>query len=176
MNTGIQRSGTSPLHGWTTTTPVGKEGKGKGRQGKYMPLIMASHGIPYVATASVAYLEDYARKLKKAMAVKDGLSYIHLLTPCPTGWRSPTDSGIELSRMAVETNYFPLWEAENGEYRFTYKPKKIRPVQEFTKMMGRFSHLTDVELQEFQRQVDKRMAFLSYLNEYGKGSAPTDER
>ena len=163
MNTGIQRSSTTPYQGWTTTTAVGKTVQGKQEPGKYMPLIMASHGIPYVATASVAFPEDYAQKLTKAMAVKDGMAYIHLLTPCPTGWLASSNSGIEISMMAVETNYFPLWEAENGKFRFTYSPKEVQPVQEYTKLMGRFSHFKEGDLENFQRTIDDRVALLSHL-------------
>jgi len=163
MNTGIQRSSTTPYKSWTTTTAVGKAVQGKQEPSKYMPLIMAFHNIPYTATAAISHLEDYAQKLTKAMAVKDGLVYIHLLTPCPTGWRAPTDSGIEMARMAVETNYFPLWEAEDGKFRFTHQSKQVKPIREFTKMMGRFSHLTEDDLGSFQRAVDERMALLNRL-------------
>ncbi len=163
MNTGIQRSSTTPYKSWTSTTWVAQEYRGKGQRAKNMPLIMLMHHIPYVATATVAYLEDFVRKLEKAMAVKDGLAYIHLLTPCPTGWRAPVDSGIELSRLAVQTNYFPLWEAEGGRVRFTYEVPNPRPVSEFTKSMGRFSHLTERELQELQQIVDESYAEIKGL-------------
>ncbi|MBI4286435.1 MAG: 4Fe-4S dicluster domain-containing protein [Chloroflexi bacterium] len=163
MNTGIQRSSTTPFQSWSTTTPVGRKIRGKQEPTKYMPLIMAFHGVPYVATASVAHLEDYARKLTKAMAVKDGMAYVHLFSPCPTGWRAPTESSVELSRMAVETNYFPLWEAEHGEFRLTHEPRLVRPVQDYTSLMGRFNHLKEDDLAEFQKTVDDRMALLKHL-------------
>ncbi|MFH1652087.1 MAG: 4Fe-4S dicluster domain-containing protein, partial [Chloroflexota bacterium] len=116
MNTGIQSSSTTPALAWTTTTWAGAKGRGKAVEGKYMPLIMLMHGIPYVATATVGYMEDFVHKLKKAQeAARTGTAYLHLYTPCPTGWRTPVDMGVELSRLAVETNHFPLWEAENGE-------------------------------------------------------------
>jgi len=165
MATGIQRSSSTPFFAWTTTSPVGKYRLGKGEPPKYMPLIMADHGIPYVATATVSHLEDYARKLTKAMEVKDGLVYIHILSPCPTGWRAPEDSAVELSRIAVETNYFPLWEAERGEFRLTYRPKNPLPIQEFTNLMGRFSHLTEKELAELQKMVDSRFKLIESLTE-----------
>ncbi len=158
MNTGIQRSSTTPYKSWTSTTWVGPKSKGKGQKAKNMPLIMLMHDIPYVATATVAYLEDYVQKLEKAKALKNGLAYIHLLAPCPTGWRAPIDSGIELSRLAVQSNYFPLWEAEDGKMHFTYEVENPKPIQEFTKLMGRFSHLKGEDLQEFQRMVDERFA------------------
>jgi phenylglyoxylate dehydrogenase beta subunit len=165
MNTGIQRSGTTPLLGWTSTTPVGKRRKGKQMPPKNMPLIMAAHDIPYVATATIGFPEDYARKLVRAMAVKDGLSYIHLLSPCPTGWRSSTDSAIDLCRLAVETNFFPLWEFERGTYRFTHRVRKPKPVQEYLRLMGRFSHLREEEVCQVQEWVDRRFNHIRLLTE-----------
>jgi len=156
MNTGNQRSSTTPAKAWTNTSPVGKVLRGKGSKNKYLPLIMAFHGIPYTATASVAYLEDYVKKLTKAMNTKDGMSYIHLFSPCPSGWKSAMDSGIEISRLAVETNYYPLWECENGRFRLTQEVKKPLPIEEYTKLIGKFSHLTDDELREFQEFSDAR--------------------
>lgn len=163
MNTGIQRSSTTPYGGWTTTTPATGKGRGKQRTAKNIPLIMAAHGIPYVATASPGDLEDFARKLVKAKAVKDGLSYIHLFSPCPTGWRASPDRVIDICRMAVETNYFPLWEMEKGEYRLTRRVKKPKPIQEFTKLMGRFSHLQERDYEELQKIVDSRLKVIEGL-------------
>lgn len=163
MNTGIQRSSTTPPMAWTFTTPVGAGERGKAQASKYVPLIMAMHDIPYVATAALSHLEDYARKLSRAMEIKRGLVYIHLLTPCPVGWRAPAESGIELCKMAVETNYFPLWEAENGKFAITHRVARPRPVKEFTRLMGRFGHLTDAELEEFQEMVNRRFTFIENL-------------
>lgn len=164
MNTGIQGSSTTPLGSWTSTTWVGKKSRGKGNEGKYMPLIMLMHGVSYVATATAAYLEDYVLKLEKAKeAVKHGMAYIHLHTPCAIGWRAPVERGIELSRLAVQTNYFPLWEAEDGKLRFTRRVKKPKPLKEFIKLQGRFSHLTEGELEHFQEIVDKRFALVERL-------------
>lgn len=164
MNTGIQSSSTTPLGSWTSTTWVGKRGRGKETPGKYMPLIMLMHGVSYVATATPAYLEDYILKLEKAKeAVKHGMAYIHLHNPCPIGWRAPVDSGFELSRLAVETNYFPLWEAEEGRLHFTHRVKKPKPVTELTKLQRRFSHLTEGELEQLQQIVDERFALIERL-------------
>jgi len=157
MNTGVQRSSTTPHSGWTNTSPVGGSYQGKAQKSKYLPLIMLAHEIPYVATANLAYLDDFVQKLTKAMAVKDGLSYIHLFSPCPVGWRATADSGITISRLAVETNYFPLWEAENGKVVLTRDISSPKPIREYTKLMGRFSHLTEEDLNQFELFVDKRL-------------------
>jgi phenylglyoxylate dehydrogenase beta subunit len=173
MNTGIQRSGTTPYLSWTSTTPVGKAKRGKHVPSKNMPLIMADHEIPYVATATIGYPEDYIRKLRKAMTVTDGMSYIHLLSPCPTGWKTETNRSIDLSRLAVETNYFPLWECEGGSYRFTQQARKARPAADFLKSMGRFKHLTDEEVETFQGIVDKRFARIQALTGLQEGEGET---
>lgn len=164
MNTGNQRSSTTSAKAWTNTSPVGKTLRGKEQNSKHLPLIMAFHGIPYTATATVAYLEDYVKKLTKAMNTKDGMSYIHLFTPCPSGWRAAQDSGIDISRLAVETNYFPLWECENGKFTLTQQVKKPEPIDEYTKLIGKFSHLTKDELAEFQASVNARYAQIKALS------------
>ncbi len=164
MNTGIQSSSTTPELAWTSTTWVGEQGKGKGARAKYMPLIMLMHAIPYVATATVGYMEDYVRKLEKAKeAAKRGTAYLHLYTPCPTGWRAPVELGVEFSRLAVETNHFPLWEAEDGKVRFTHRVAKPKPIREFYTRMGRFSHLKDADFAAIQQTVDDRMALIQRL-------------
>jgi len=170
MNTGIQRSSTTPFAAWTNTSPVGGERQGKAQNSKYMPLIMASHNIPYVATASPSHLEDYAKKLTKALNVKDGMSYIHLLAPCPTGWRFPLDKGVDVAQAAVETDYFPLWECEGGEFRITEEVKNPKPVSEFTKLTGRYSHLNEDKLQQLQKMVDERSARIKALVSLTSGS------
>jgi phenylglyoxylate dehydrogenase beta subunit len=165
MATGIQRSGTTPFKAWTFTTPVGQKRRGKEQISKYIPLLMALHGIAYTATANLAYLDDFARKLAKASKVKDGMSYIHLFSPCPTGWRAAPENVVQISRMAVETNYFPLWEAERRKFRLTYEVAQPKPIQEFTRLMDRFSHLRKEELDELQESVNSRFAFIKNLTE-----------
>lgn len=161
--TGNQRSGSTSLLARTATTPVGGAWRGKPQPPKYMPLLMAFHNIPYVATATIAYPEDFARKLTKAMAVKDGLSYLHVFSPCPTGWRARTEDTIDICRMAVETSYFPLWEAEHCRFRLTYQEDQPKPLVEFTKMMGRFSHLNEEGLEELQNLVSERFNLIEAL-------------
>lgn len=165
MNTGIQRSATTPHLSWTNTSPVGSARRGKKEIPKNMPLIMAFHGIPYVATASPAHLEDFAAKLKKAQSIKHGMAYIHVLIPCVTGWRAPSNMGIELAKKAVQTNYFPLWEAEDGQFRFTVNTKKPRPIDDFLEMTGRFKHMSRDDTEIFQQYVNDRYRTIEYLTE-----------
>jgi pyruvate/2-oxoacid:ferredoxin oxidoreductase beta subunit len=154
MNTGVQRSGTTPKWSWTQTTPVGENSRGKSQKGKDMPMIMAQHNIPYVATANPSYMPDYINKLKTAMQVKDGMSYIHLYSGCPTGWKFPTEKTIEVGKIAVETNLYPLWECINGKFKLTYEVMKRRPISDYTTSMQKYSHLTNEELEILQKNVD----------------------
>lgn len=163
QNTGNQRSSTTPQKARTYTSPAGGARSGKAQTGKDVPLIMVAHNIPYVATATIAFQEDYLRKLSKAMQVGNGLAYIHLLTPCSPGWGSPADVTVDLSRLAVETCHFPLWECEGGEFRFTHEPKKIRPVAEFLGLQGRFSHMKEPDIEQFQRAVDEHYGLLERM-------------
>lgn len=167
QNTGNQRSSTTPQGARTYTSPVGITRKGKQQNSKDVPLIMVSHNIPYVATATIAYQEDYLKKLTKAMNVENGTSYIHLLAPCPPGWGTSGDSAIEISRLSVETNYFPLWECEDGKLRFTYEPPVQKPVKEFIKLQGRFSHFREKEIEELQQSVNSRFKHIKALSTLG---------
>jgi phenylglyoxylate dehydrogenase beta subunit len=166
MNTGIQRSGTTPFGAWTSTTPVGDIGKGKIQPRKEMPLIMLAHQVPYVATATVGFLSDYEAKLRKAMDTK-GFAYIHMLNPCPTGWRFPADRAIEVSCRAVQTNFFPLWEAVNGKIRFTVKIRKRKPISEYIKLMGKYDHLEADQVEKLQGLIDNGYKRLVALSESG---------
>ncbi|MFO7876265.1 MAG: thiamine pyrophosphate-dependent enzyme [Desulfovermiculus sp.] len=171
MNTGIQRSSTTPVGARTTTSPVGKMTHGKDVTSKNLPLLMAMHKIPYAATATMSYLEDLAQKLLKAKEKKEqGFCYLHVYCPCPTGWGVPTDASLDLCRMAVKTNFFPLWEAEGGEIRFTREIKKPKPISEYTKLIKKFSHLDDEGVARLQKDVDFNYSLLSRLSgKYGQG-------
>ena len=161
MNTGVQRSSTTPLHAATTTTPVGKDSRGKPTMPKNLPVIMAMHQAAYVATATLSHLEDFAKKLVKAKEKKnEGFVYLHVFCPCPVGWRIASDSSIQVCRMAVRTNYFPLWEAESGKFRLTHETANPRPVQELTGMIGKFAHLKGDQVEDLQRIVDERNALI----------------
>jgi len=164
MNTGVQRSGSTPFRARTATTPVGKTRHGKEEPGKYLPLIMLFHGVSYVATASMAYPEDYAQKLMRAMEIKSGLSYIHLFSPCATGWGIPEQESLDIARLAVETNYFPLWEAENGKVCLTKEIEKPKSIHEYTNRIGKYGHLTDQDLNQMQEMVDARYHTIKSLS------------
>ena len=164
MNTGIQRSSGTPLGANTSTTQVGSKGQGKTTGSKNMPVVMAMHDIPYVATATLSHLDDYAKKLDKAREMaKEGFVYLHVFTPCNVGWKTATDASIEVCRTAVKTNYFPLWEAERGRFRMTYKAKRPQPIENLTSLLGKFKHLTQDQLVALQAQVDKRFHVLQSL-------------
>lgn len=154
MNTGVQRSGTTPWMASTKTTPNGKPNKRKD-----LDRIMEAHGI-YVATALPNFPADLSRKIKKARDMK-GPAFIHLLCPCPTGWEFDPAIAIEIGRLAFETGIWVLYEYENGHRTITRLPKSKKPVEEYLKRQGRFSHLTAQDIIEIQKDVDKRYAELT---------------
>jgi pyruvate/2-oxoacid:ferredoxin oxidoreductase beta subunit len=164
MNTGYQRSSTTPFGASTSTTPAGIAGKGKPTPAKNMPLLMALHGARYVATATLSNLEDFAKKLLIAKEKKnEGFVYLHVFTPCVMGWRFDSSMSIQVCRTAVRTNYFPLWEAEEGKFRLTHEVDNPRPIQELTKLVRKFSHLKEADLDRLQQLVNERYAFLKAL-------------
>ena len=151
MNTGIQRSSATPYGAWTTTTPVKHP---KNRPKKDIVAIMAAHRISYTATASIGYPEDLIKKVKKAKE-SEGTKFLHIIAPCPTGWRSRPDDTIKLAKLVVETNIFPLFEVENGEIWKLSKKSKGTPVIDYLKLQGRFRHLKEKDVQTIQMNVDK---------------------
>ena len=163
MNTGVQRSSTTPYGAWTSTTPVGTVLRGKSRDAKPMPLLMVMHSCEYVATASTAFMEDYYRKLEKAIeAARRGMAYIHVFSPCPTGWRFPPSKLIEVGRKAVQTNIVPLWEYENrvGRIRFTHPVENPLPVAEYLSLIGKFRHLDEEQIAHIQAQTQRKIEVL----------------
>jgi len=144
MNTGVQRSGATPLYASTTTSPAGKISSGNPQHKKNMPAIIAAHGSPYVATASVAYAPDMMKKVKKAAQTK-GPTYVHVHAPCCTGWRFEGSKTIEVGRLAVETAMWPLYEMENGVITNVKKLRNKKPVEEYLRAQGRFKHLFTAE-------------------------------
>ena len=163
MNTGIQRSSATPYGADTTTCPAGSVIQGKPQPRKNLTKIMAAHDIPYTAQASPSHWMDLVKKVKKALEIK-GPKFMNILSPCNRGWRSKTDDAIQLSRLAVETCYWPLYEIENGVTNVTFKPKEKKPLVDFLKPQGRFKHLfapgNENMLKNFQEMVDKEWGSL----------------
>lgn len=155
MNTGIQRSGSTPYGAWTTTTPTGKK-----QHKKNVPLIMAVHDIPYVATACTAYPLDLIPKLRKAKEIK-GTKYIQILTPCPPGWRFPTEKTIEMGRLAVQTGMWALFEIVHGELKLSgpsarlLDKSKRKPIEQYLRMQGRFRQMNNEDVEVLREWVDK---------------------
>jgi pyruvate/2-oxoacid:ferredoxin oxidoreductase beta subunit len=152
MNTGIQRSSSTPIGAWTTTTPVENP---KETHKKDIISIMAAHRIPYIATASIAYPEDMVEKFKKAKDIK-GMKFLLVFCPCPTGWKYAPQLTVKLARMAVMSKIFPLLEIENGiKWKLTKEINRPVPVADYLKLQGRFRHLNDKKLEEIQKIVDQ---------------------
>jgi pyruvate ferredoxin oxidoreductase beta subunit len=152
MNTGIQRSSSTPFGASTTTSPAGKTKMGQITWKKNMAAIAAAHNIPYVATACPSYPLDLIQKVKKAADTK-GAAYVHILSVCPTGWRSAPDLSIKLGRLAVETGTFPLYEVEQGKYRLSMDFPTLKPIKDYIKLQGRFRHLTEEMIEEIQKRI-----------------------
>ena len=159
MNTGIQRSSSTPFGAMTTTSPPGQASFGQMTWKKNMAAIAAAHAIPYVATACSSYPFDLIEKVRKAKAIQ-GPSYIHILSICPTGWRIPSDQAIRFGRLAVETGVFPLYEVERGKYKMTIDFPKLRPVADYLQGQGRFRHLTPDLIAKIQERVNEEYAAL----------------
>ncbi|MEM0125767.1 MAG: pyruvate synthase subunit PorB [Thermofilum sp.] len=164
MNTGIQKSGSTPYKAWTTTTPTGNVSFKKD-----VPSIMVSHRVPYVATINLAYPNDIYEKLRKAQGIKDGLKYIHAFSPCPPGWRYDSSLTVKIARLAVETGMWVLYEVDHGKFRLTGPSKNLldkdkrKPVKEYLKLQGRFAHLREEDIEEIQRLVDAQWESIAKL-------------
>ncbi|MDL1956681.1 MAG: pyruvate synthase subunit beta [Candidatus Desulfofervidus auxilii] len=166
MNTGIQRSSSTPYGARTTTSPAGRKSIGQMTWKKNVAEIAVAHHIPYVATVCPSYYLDLMNKVKKA-ALTPGPAYIHCLAPCPTGWRCAPNLAIEIGRLAVETGVFPLYEVINGEYKIQYPHRRLKPVREYLQLQGRFRHLTDEYIEIIQKRVTEDMAKLRALEKFG---------
>jgi len=154
MNTGIQRSSATPPGAWTTTTPGGKESPKKN-----IMEIVTAHRIPYAATVSLAFPEDLGEKVRKARDIH-GSRFIHVLAPCPPGWKTQSSETVKLSRLAVDTKLAPLYEVEDGlRWRITVEPRNL-PVEEFLSRQGRFSSLGANDVRRIQAEVDRNWAVL----------------
>ena len=163
MNTGGQRSGGTPMGSSTTTAPAGTVKAGKVQFKKDLTMICAMHHIPYAAQVAPSRWRDMMLKGRKAFET-EGPAFINALSVCPTGWKSDSAMGMEITQMAVDSCMFPLYEVEYGNVRVTYKPKEKLPVAEYMKHMGRFRHMFKPENAEFlariQEAVDERWEWL----------------
>jgi pyruvate ferredoxin oxidoreductase beta subunit len=170
MNTGIQRSGSTPKYAWTTTTPVGTAVKGKIQWKKDIMGIVTAHRVPYAATASVAYILDMVNKIKTALEyTEEGPTFLHIYAPCVPGWRYPENKTVEIARLAVETGYFPLYEWDHGKLKLNppsnnhLDKSKRKPLKEYLKLQGRFAHLTEQEIAEIENELDAYWEYLGKL-------------
>jgi pyruvate ferredoxin oxidoreductase beta subunit len=170
MNTGIQRSGSTPKYAWTTTTPVGTALRGKIQWKKDIMGIVTAHRVPYAATASVAYILDMVNKIKTALEyTEEGPTFLHIYAPCVPGWRYPENKTVEIARLAVETGYFPLYEWDHGKLKLNppsnnhLDKSKRKPLKEYIKLQGRFAHLTEQEITEIEKELDAYWEYLGKL-------------
>lgn len=166
MNTGIQRSSATPMYANTTTTPVGSKSNGKPQNRKDLASIIAEHDVPYVAqTTFWKNFKDLHVKAEKAIYT-EGAAFLNIMAPCPRGWQYPTADIMEICRLGVETNYWPLFQVEEGKWTLDYEPKKKLPIEDFLVKQGRFKHLfkkgNEYLIEEFQKEVDRRWENLCY--------------
>ena len=169
MNTGIQRSSSTPHFADTTTTPAGSVIPGKLQQKKNLTKIMVAHGVPYVAqTTFIGNFKDISEKAHKAIYTP-GAAFLNVMAPCPRGWRYPSEKLMEVTKMAVETCVWPLYEVIEGKYILSYKPTETKPVAEYLKMQGRFAHMfkpgNEWMIEEVQKEVDRNWEELLKLCE-----------
>ncbi|MGM5482064.1 MAG: thiamine pyrophosphate-dependent enzyme [Nanobdellota archaeon] len=159
MNTGIQRSGATPFGASTKTAPAGKAHQGKEQYKKDLVAVVAGHNIPYIAQASPHNWNDLLKKAEKAFNT-EGPAFLNIISPCVPGWGIKMDETIEMSKLAVETCFWPLYEIEDGVYKLSYDPKdKKKPLVDWLEPQSRFKHLFKSEnkelLDKFQEHVDK---------------------
>jgi pyruvate ferredoxin oxidoreductase alpha subunit len=171
MNTGIQRSGTTPLFSNTTSTPSGSVWKGKPTRRKNLLMIMAAHRIPYIATASLAYIPDLKRKIKKAAEVTragEGMAFLHVHQPCTTGWYFDPEKTVEIGRLAVQSGAFPVVEVDHGQFKISVKPKELKPVKEYLEPQRRFRHVDEKMMEIIQGHINEDWAALLSMEKQGK--------
>ena len=169
MNTGIQRSSSTPHFADTTTTPAGSVIPGKLQQKKDLTRIMVAHNVPYVAqTTFIGNFKDISEKAHKAIYTP-GPAFLNVMAPCPRGWRYPSEQLMEVTKAAVETCVWPLYEVIEGKYILNYKPKNKLPVEEYLKMQGRFAHMfqpgNEWMIEQVQKEVDRNWEELQRLSE-----------
>ena len=163
MNTGIQKSSLTPFGAKTTTTPAGKNAHGCLTQKKNVFEIIAAHGLPYAATASVGYMNDFLKKLERAKGIR-GTRFIHVIAPCPTGWGAPESKMVDLARDVVDCGLWYLAEYEGeqesgvpgGKFTLNRKPREFASVRDYLKSQGRFRALSDEEISLVERSRDAK--------------------
>ncbi|PIU22277.1 MAG: hypothetical protein COT14_02010 [Candidatus Diapherotrites archaeon CG08_land_8_20_14_0_20_30_16] len=171
-NTGAQRSGSTPLYASTTTTPAGEKSFGKSQQKKDIMKIVEAHNIPYCAQANPFYLDDFIYKIKKAFTY-EGPKFLSVLMPCNYGWKFPQNKTLDVYRLATETNFWPLYEVEQGKYKINYNPKGRLPVDDFLKSNNLYSHLFKPKvkgelIKEIQKNVDNDFNYLKMMSKFSK--------
>jgi len=166
MNTGNQRSSATPYGAATETTPAGRASFGKTVVRKNLMDIVNAHHIPYLAQANIAFLADLKHKAKKALSI-EGPTFLSVFSPCTNNWKFPTSQYVNVARLATETNFWPLYEIENGKHKLSWSAKEVKPIEEFLKTQGRFKHLFKAEnkevIKEMQRIVNQEWERLSKL-------------
>ena len=171
MNTGIQRSGSTPEFAATTTTPVGTIWKGKPQRRKNMLMIMAAHRIPYIASASLAYIPDFRRKIQRAAEITrndEGMAYIQVHQPCTTGWYFDPAKTVEIGRLAVQTGAWPVAEIDHGIFKLSVKPRELKPVKEYLEPQRRFRHIDERLLEIIQGHITEDWETYLKMDEQGK--------
>lgn len=169
MNTGTQRSSSTPHFADTTTSPAGKAIQGKSQPRKDLAEIMVKHNIPYVAqTALFGNLKDIHEKAEKAIYT-EGPTFLSVFSPCPRGWGYNTDDLAKIEKLAIDTCFWPIYEVENGVYKINYKPSNKLPVEEFLKTQKRFKHLfkegNEHLIEDLQKEIDKKWEYLLMMEE-----------
>ncbi|GAJ07322.1 unnamed protein product, partial [marine sediment metagenome] len=158
MNTGIQRSGATPMYASTSTCPAGDAVPGKLQNRKPFTEIIAAHNIPYAAQAGVHNFMDLMRKVRRGLEV-DGPAFLNVLAPCHRGWRIKQEESFAISRLAADTCFWPLYEVDYGEWKLNYKPREKKPIIEWIKPQGRFRHLLSEAskglVEQIQAEVDR---------------------
>ena len=172
MNTGIQRSSATPLGAHTSTAPAGTVKQGKEQNRKDLTKIMVAHNIPYVAQTTPYHWRDLATKVEKALSV-DGPAFLNVLMPCTVGWHFEQADAMQIAKQAVESNFWPLFEVENGQYKINKKPKEREPIEGWLKQQGRFKHLfkpgNEGILEEIQSHIDTEWEKLLKLEAMSNG-------
>lgn len=175
MNTGVQRSSSTPHAAMTTTSPPGTERMGKRHLKKDLLSIIAAHHIPYAATATIAYPSDLRKKVRRGLEI-EGAAFILVHSPCPLGWAHNGALSIEVARLAVQTGIFPIVELERGTVVATMQLRNILPVMKYLELQGRFNHLFTGAAQA-QEELEHLQALADHnIETYGLRAAAAGER